>query len=61
MMRNALSVFIDKVYREPYSLVSNNCIHKSLKIKAKAEELGKGTGQGFSIIRGISWRLEANL
>lgn len=35
-----LSAFIDAVYREPYSLISNNCIHKSLRIKAKAEELG---------------------
>jgi len=38
---NELSSFIDEVYREPYSLFSNNCINKSLKIKAKAEELGK--------------------
>ena len=36
-----LSSFIDEVYREPYSLLRNNCIKKSLKIKAKAEELGK--------------------
>ncbi len=36
-----LSSFIDEVYREPYSLFGNNCIKKSLKIKAKAEELGK--------------------
>ena len=36
-----LSSFIDGVYREPYSLFGNNCIRKSLKIKAKAEELGK--------------------
>ncbi len=38
---NELSTFIDKVYREPYSLVGNNCLRKSLRIKAKAEELGK--------------------
>jgi len=38
---NELSSFIDEVYREPYSLSRNNCIRKSLKIKAKAEELGK--------------------
>lgn len=38
---NELSSFIDEVYREPYSLFGNNCIKKSLKIKAKAEELGK--------------------
>ena len=38
---NELLSFIDKVYREPYSLLGNNCIKKSLMIKAKAEELGK--------------------
>jgi len=36
-----LSSFIDKIYREPYFLFGNNCIRKSLKIKTKAEELGK--------------------
>ena len=36
-----LSYFIDGIYREPYFLLGNNCIRKSLKIKAKAEELGK--------------------
>ncbi len=36
-----LTSFIDAVYREPYFLLGNNCIRKSLKIKAKAEELGK--------------------
>jgi len=40
-MMNELSYFINEVYREPYSLFSNNCINKSLKIKAKADELGK--------------------
>ena len=40
-MMPELSSFIDEVYREPYSLLRNNCIKKSLKIKAKAEELGK--------------------
>ncbi len=40
---NELSSFIDEVYREPYSLLRNNCIKKSLRIKAKAEELGKRT------------------
>lgn len=39
-MTEELSSFIDKVYREPYSLLRNNCIHKSLKIKGKAEEQG---------------------
>ena len=38
---NELSSFIDEVYREPYSFFSNNCIRKSLRIKAKAEALGK--------------------
>ncbi|MBI4180298.1 MAG: hypothetical protein HY528_00010 [Chloroflexi bacterium] len=40
-MVDELSSFIDKIYREPYSLLSNNCIHKSLKIKNKAEEIGR--------------------
>ena len=39
-MNDQLSAFIDAVYREPYSLVRNNCINKSLRIKAKAEGLG---------------------
>ncbi len=38
---NELSSFINEVYREPYSFFSNNCIRKSLRIKAKAEALGK--------------------
>jgi len=33
--------FIEEVYREPYSLISNNCIHKSIKIAKKAGELGQ--------------------
>jgi len=40
-MMNELSSFIDGIYREPYSLFSNNCIRKSLRIKARAEALGK--------------------
>jgi hypothetical protein len=39
-MKDELLAFIDSVYRQPYSLARNNCINKSLKIKAKAEELG---------------------
>ena len=39
-MNDELSAFIDAVYRQPYSLLRNNCINKSLRIKAKAEELG---------------------
>ena len=38
---NELSSFIDEVYREPYSLFSNNCIRKSLRIKTRAAALGK--------------------
>jgi len=38
---NKLSSFIDEVYREPYFLFGNNCIRKSLKIKTRAEALGK--------------------
>ncbi|MFQ6122204.1 MAG: hypothetical protein ACE5LA_03995 [Dehalococcoidales bacterium] len=33
--------FIEEVYREPYSLISNNCIHKSVKIAKNARELVK--------------------
>ena len=40
-MGDELLFFIDSVYRERYSLIGNNCINKSLRIKAKAEELGK--------------------
>lgn len=40
---NELSSFIDEIYREPYSLFSNNCIRKSLRIKARAEALGRRT------------------
>jgi len=40
-MTNELSSFIESVHNEPYSLFTNNCINKSLKIKAKAEEMGK--------------------
>jgi hypothetical protein len=40
-MVDELSSFIDKIYREPYFLFGNNCIRKSLKIKSKAEGLGK--------------------
>ena len=39
-MNDELSAFIDAVHKEAYSLVRNNCINKSLRIKAKAEELG---------------------
>ncbi|MEE9400342.1 MAG: hypothetical protein V3V23_08750 [Dehalococcoidales bacterium] len=35
--------FIEDIYREPCSLISNNCIHKSIKIARKAWELGKDT------------------
>ena len=40
-MTNELSSFIESVHNEPYSLFRNNCINKSLRIKARAEELGK--------------------
>ena len=40
-MNDELSTFIDAVYREPYSLIGNNCVNKSLRIKARAEELGE--------------------
>lgn len=34
-----LEQFIRKTYYEPYSLLTNNCIHKSLRIMNKAVEL----------------------
>ena len=38
-----LSSFINTIYREPYSLIHNNCLHKSLRIREKAKERGKQT------------------
>lgn len=35
-----MTEFIRKTHYEPYSLLTNNCIHKSLRIKRKAEDLG---------------------
>ena len=32
--------FIDQVYHEPFSLLTNNCFHKSIKVVRKAHELG---------------------
>lgn len=40
IMNEELSAFIDEVYKEPYSLIFNNCIDKSLRIMAKAKSLG---------------------
>ncbi len=31
--------FIEETYQQPYSLASNNCVHKSLRIALKAKEL----------------------
>jgi hypothetical protein len=36
----ALWPFVDSVYHERYSLISNNCIHKSVRIQRKARESG---------------------
>jgi len=33
--------FIEEVYHEPYSLLKNNCFHKSMEIVEKARSLGK--------------------
>lgn len=56
-MTNELSSFIDAVYRERYSYFRNNCINKSLRIKAKAEELGKNADLifCFSIVPIKKW------
>ena len=43
IMNEELAAFVDEVYKEPYSLVFNNCIDKSLRIMAKAESLGMKT------------------
>lgn len=41
-MTGEMEQFIDEVYYEPYSLLGNNCFHKSIRIvrKARALELG---------------------
>lgn len=36
-----MAEFIEETYHQPYSVLSNNCIHKSLRIARKAKELGK--------------------
>jgi len=35
-----MAEFIEETYHQPYSVCSNNCIHKSLRIARKARELG---------------------
>ncbi len=40
VMNAELAVFIDAVYKEPYSYFFNNCADKSLRIMAEAERLG---------------------
>lgn len=35
-----MAEFIEETYHQPYSFLSNNCIHKSLRIARKAKELG---------------------
>jgi len=40
IVNEELAAFVDEVYKEPYSLVFNNCIDKSLRIMVKAESLG---------------------
>ena len=35
--------FIDEIYHEPYTLIRNNCYHKSIKIAKRARELGNDT------------------
>ena len=39
-MTREMERFIDEVYHEPYSLLGNNCFHKSAKIVRKARKLG---------------------
>lgn len=41
MVDEELLSFIDATYREEYSLLRNNCIHKSIRIRNKARERGK--------------------
>lgn len=36
-----MTQFIEEVYQEPFSVLNNNCFHKSIKIARKAQELGK--------------------
>ena len=58
IMNEELSAFIDEVYKEPYSLVFNNCIDKSLRIMAKAESLGMKTDLigCIAVLKAKRWR-----
>lgn len=38
--RLEMKQFIEKVYKEPFSPLGNNCLRKSIKIARKARELG---------------------
>lgn len=40
MVPTEMGQFIKEVYHTPYSLLFNNCFHKSIKIVQKAHELG---------------------
>ena len=57
-MTDELSSFIDTVYREPYATFRHNCLHKSLKLRAKAKELGKTADlvTCISIVPNKAWR-----
>ncbi len=49
-MDENLSVFIKRVNHEPYSLVTNNCIVKTLRIRAEAFRLGKQADLVFCLL-----------
>jgi len=36
-----MAEFIEETYHQPYSVLSNNCVHKSVRIAGKAKELRK--------------------
>lgn len=57
-MDRKLKTFIDRTYREPYNLFSNNCFHKSRRIIKEARKLGLRADLIFcgSIVTVKKWR-----
>ena len=59
-MNKKLKTFIDKTYREPYNLFSNNCFHKSRRIINEARRLGLRADLIFcgSIVTVNKWHIK---
>ena len=49
-MTDELTGFIKHVNQEPYSLVTNNCVVKTLRIRAEALRLGRHTDLVFCLL-----------